>query len=102
MPTNLKTQSLIFQHCSEKHTKTMDINTNFGEAETLPYLENHAKTDSDNMSESLIIESNFDINTAYGKTDNIFKLVNNDEFSPGASILNIDKAGFACSKLEDP
>jgi len=76
-----------------KHTKTMSINTNFDQVSTNRYRDRHADTDPDNKVDHLIANGNFDESVNYSKTNEIFELMNNEEFSPGASILNIDVKG---------
>jgi hypothetical protein len=71
----------------------MDININFDQDATNRYRDYHAEKDPDHVVENLIANDNFDNNTSYGKTNEIFELMNNEEFSPGASILNINSNG---------
>jgi len=66
---------------------------NFDETRTTRYLEIYGKSDPNNMTLDLIKNDNFDNDTSYGKTNEIFNLVNNKEFSPGVGILNIDNSG---------
>ena len=68
----------------------MNINTNFDQEATNRYRDHHADMDPDHKVEHLIENGNFDDNVSYSKTNEIFELMNNEEFSPGASILNID------------
>ena len=71
----------------------MNINTNFDEISTNRYRDRHADTDPDNKVDHLIANGNFDESVNYSKTNEIFEVVKNVEFSPGASILNIDVKG---------
>ena len=71
----------------------MNINTNFDKEATTRYRDYHADTDPDNKVEHLIENGNFDDNVNYSKTNEIFEVMKNEEFSPGASILNIDAKG---------
>ena len=71
----------------------MNINTNFNQEVTNPYWDHHADMDPDHKVEHPIKNWNFNDNVNYSKTNEIFEVMNNVEFSPGASILNIDVKG---------
>jgi len=66
----------------------------FNEIETNSFIENQVDLDPKDKAANLIEHDNFDNEVSYGDTGQVYDLVSNKEFAPGAGILNISDEGM--------
>jgi len=66
----------------------------FNEIKTTSFIENQVGLDPKDKAVNLIEHDNFDNEVSYGDTGQVYDLVSNKEFAPGAGILNISDEGM--------
>jgi len=89
---NHKLTASYFSSIAHKTNKTMKIT--FNEIETNSFIENQVDLDPKDKAANLIEHDNFDNEVSYGDTGQVYDLVSNKEFAPGAGILNISDEGM--------
>ena len=89
---NHKITASYFSSIARKTNKTMKIK--FNEIETTSFIENQIDLDPEDKIANLIEHDNFDNEVSYGDTGQVYDLVSNKEFAPGAGILNLSDEGM--------